>query len=91
VNLRPNQSHQEEKPSDIHETKSGAAKEDHVKTSITLSRDVAVRARKYVSEQQLGYAQGQRQSNYSFSQLHTDALKFYLDHLEQGDPHEKDS
>lgn len=92
MNLRPNQTKQEVKE----ETKSQEevetdSKTAHVKTSITLTRDVAIRARKYVSEQQLAYARGKRKKNYSFSQLYTDALNFYLDYLEKGDPHEKDS
>jgi hypothetical protein len=92
VNLRPNQPQRvEEKQREVQGAKENPVKEEHVKTSITLSRHLAVRAKKYVSEQQLNYAQGQRQSNYSFSQLYTDALNFYLDYLEKGDSHEKDS
>lgn len=92
MNLRPNQPPRvEEKQSEVQEAKDNLVKEEYVKTSITLSRQLAVRAKKHVSEQQLAYTKGQRQSNYSFSQLYTDALNFYLDYLEKGDPHEKDS
>jgi hypothetical protein len=92
VNLRPNQTKQEvEEGTASKENTDTDAKAAYVKTSITLSREIAVRARKYVNEQQLAHAQGQRQNNYSFSQLYNDALNFYLDYLEKGDTHEKDS
>jgi hypothetical protein len=86
VNLRPNQIREEVKE----ETSAKEVKEDrYVKTSITLSRETAVRARKYVNDQQLAHTQGQRQNNYSFSQLFNEALNFYLEHLEKGELHEK--
>jgi hypothetical protein len=85
MNLRPNQVIEEE--NNVQEI--NEAKEDYVKTSVSLSRALAVKARRYVNTQQLAYAQGQRQSNYSFSQLYNDALMFYLEHLEKGDTHEK--
>lgn len=66
-------------------------KGDYIKTSITITRATSVRARKYVSQQQLVYTQGKRKTNYSFSQLFDDALNFYLDHLEEGEPNEKDN
>jgi hypothetical protein len=88
VNLRPEEVAEEEKEVSKETKENG--KDGYVKTSITLSRATAVRARKYVS-QQLSYAQGQRESSYSFSQLFNDALDFYLDTLEKGDPHEKNT
>jgi hypothetical protein len=87
VNLRPEGLEEEAKEVSKRTEENG--KDRYVKTSITLSRDLAVRARKYVSEQQLSYAQGQRQNSYSFSQLFNDALNVYLDTLERGDSYEK--
>jgi hypothetical protein len=88
VNLRPNQLEEEVKE----ETLAKEVKEDgYVKTSITLSREIAVRARKYVNDQQLAHARGQRQNNYSFSQLFNGALNFYLEHLEKGETHEENT
>jgi hypothetical protein len=88
VNLRPKQ-HMEVKEETTKETNS--TKDSYVKTSVTLSRAIAIRARKYVNDQQVAHAQGQRQSNYSFSKLFDDALNFYLTHLEKGETDEKDA
>jgi hypothetical protein len=86
VNLRPNGIKEEVNVSK--EVKEDG-KDTYVKTSITLMRETAVRARKYVNDQQVAHAQGQRQNNYSFSQLFNDALNFYLEHLEKGELHEE--
>ena len=88
MNLRPDQAVQEIREENYEELR-GELKEEYVKTSVSLSRALAVRARRYVNTQQLAHAQGQRQSSYSFSQLYNDALAFYLEHLEKGDTHEK--
>jgi hypothetical protein len=88
MNLRPDQPSQDVKEeNNVQEIIE--VKEDYVKTSVSLSRALAVRARRYVNAQQLAHAQGQRQNSYSFSQLYNEALTFYLEHLEKGDTHEK--
>jgi hypothetical protein len=87
MNLRPNR----EQISDVTEpldTETLATK-NYIKTSVSLPREIAVKAKEYVHQQQLLHATGQRQSHYSFSQLLNDALKFYLEHLEKGENHEK--
>jgi hypothetical protein len=92
MNLRPKQeikAAREEAKLDDESTET--TKGDYVKTSITLARASSVRARKYVNEQKLAYAQGKRKTNYSFSQLLDDALNFYLDELEKGELNEKDT
>lgn len=88
MNLRPDQASLDVKGEDSAQEITGV-KEDFVKTSVSLSRVLAVRARRYVNAQQLAHTQGQRQDNYSFSQLYNDALAFYLEHLEKGEIHEK--
>jgi hypothetical protein len=88
MNLRPN-GVAEELKEENHEDVKEEVKDSCVKTSISLSRALAVKARRYVNAQQLAHAQGQRQSNYSFSQLYNDALTFYLEYLEKGDTYEK--
>jgi hypothetical protein len=88
MNLRPDEvAEQIEEENNTQEI--NTVKEAHVKTSISLPRALAVRARRYVNAQQLAHAQGQRQQSYSFSQLYNDALAFYLEHFEKGDTHEK--
>ena len=57
-----------------------------IKTSVTLDRQVALQARAYVNAQQLRYTRGERESNYSFSQLFNDALSQYL--TQKGEGHE---
>ena len=57
-----------------------------IKTSVTLDRQVALHARAYVNAQQLRYTRGERESNYSFSQLFNDALSQYL--TQKGEGHE---
>jgi hypothetical protein len=89
MNLRPNEVIEEVKEeNNVQELE---IKEGYVKTSVSLARALAVKARRYVNAQQLAYAQGQRQSSYSFSQLYNDALTFYLEHLEKGESYEKAS
>lgn len=88
MNLRPKQESKESREPD--DAPVETVKGDYVKTSITLARDTSVRARKYVNEQKLAHAQGKHKTNYSFSQLLDDALNFYLDTLEKGEPNEKD-
>lgn len=61
----------------------------YVKTSVTLDRDLAVRARRYVAEQQLRYARGERASSYTFSRLFNAALEDYLGRA-VGDDHDED-
>ncbi len=87
MNLRPEGLEEEEK--EVSKKTKENSKDGYVKTSITLSRNLAVRARKYVNEQQLAHAQGQCQNSYSFSQLFNDALNVYLDTLEKGESNEK--
>ncbi len=60
----------------------------YVKTSVTLSRDLAAKVKVYVHEQQLLYTKGERANHYSFSQFFNDALQHYLEYLEKGDSHE---
>jgi hypothetical protein len=86
MNLRPNI----EQISDVTEPQNTETlvTKSYVKTSVSLPREVAVKAKAYVHQQQLRHATGQRQSHYSFSQFLNDALKFYLEHLEKGETHE---
>jgi hypothetical protein len=88
VNLRPDQ---KEEVKEATQEETDSTKDAYVKTSVMLSRATAIRARKYVNDQQVAHAQGQRQSNYSFSKLFDEALNFYLNHLEKGETHEKDA
>lgn len=89
MNLRPDKFVEEAKEENHVENVKEEVKEGQIKTSISLSRALAVRARRYVNAQQLAHAQGQRPNNYSFSQLYNDALEFYLTHLEKGESHEE--
>jgi hypothetical protein len=85
MNLRPNS----EEVKEIKEQDTGTlTTKGYVKTSVSLSREVAVKAKAYVHQQQLRHATGQRQTHYSFSQFFNDALQHYLEHLEKGDNHE---
>jgi hypothetical protein len=85
MNLRPNESREPEETETVEETPT----KDYVKTSVTLSRPNASRAREYVAKQQLLYAQGKRKRNYSFSQFFNDAVRHYLETLEKGETHEE--
>jgi hypothetical protein len=91
MNLRPNLVNDEIKEESYAIEVKEEVKENYIKTSVSLSRALAVRARRYVNAQQLAHAQGQRQTNYSFSQLYNNALTFYLEHLEKGESYEKAS
>jgi hypothetical protein len=84
MNLRPNEPREPEK-----ETPEETPTKDYVKTSVTLSRNIASRAREYVAKQQLLYAQGKRKRNYSFSQFFNEAIQQYLETLEKGASHEE--
>jgi hypothetical protein len=86
MNLRPNR----EQISDVTELQDteNLATKNYVKTSVSLPREVAIKAKEYVHQQQLRHATGQRQSHYSFSQFLNDALKFYLERLEKGENYE---
>jgi hypothetical protein len=83
MNLRPNET--QEKQEVVEETPT----KDYVKTSVTLSRNTASKAREYVAKQQLLYAQGKRRRNYSFSQFFNEAIQQYLETLEKGATHEE--
>jgi hypothetical protein len=85
MNLRPNESREPEENQTTEETPT----KDYVKTSVTLSRLNASRAREYVAKQQLLYTQGKRKRNYSFSQFFNDAVQHYLEVLERGETHEE--
>ncbi len=85
MNLRPNESRVPEEKQETEETLT----KDYVKTSVTLSRPNASKAREYVAKQQLLYTQGKRKRNYSFSQFFNDAVKHYLEVLEKGESHEE--
>ncbi len=86
MNLRP----KSEQASDVKEPQSteDSDAKSHVKTSVTLSRNLAIKAREYVHQQQLLHAKGERANHYSFSQFFNDALAHYLEHLEKGDSYE---
>ena len=91
---QPDQEHEdvphkaEENPPISHQTEEHqrTPHSSRVKTSVTLDRQVALEARAYVNAQQLRYARGERESNYSFSQLFNDALSQYL--TQKGEGHE---
>jgi hypothetical protein len=92
MNLRPKQEPKEAREeTKLSDETTETTKGNYIKTSIALARDTSIRARKYVNEQKLAHAQGKRKTNYSFSQLFDDALNFYLDTLEKGEPSEKDT
>jgi hypothetical protein len=88
MNLRPNAEQanfvkEDSQSSEVTDTKG------FVKTSVTLPREVAVKAKEYVHQQQLLHTTGQRQHHYSFSQFVNDALNHYLETLEKGESYEK--
>lgn len=85
MNLRPDKPKEEQVKEEAEEIPT----KDYVKTSVTLSRVTASKAREYVARQQLLYAQGQRRHNYSFSQFFNEAIQQYLETLEKGASHEE--
>lgn len=85
MNLRPNESRETKEKQEVEETPT----KNYVKTSVTLSRPNASKAREYVAKQQLLYTQGKRKRNYSFSQFFNDAVQHYLETLEKGETHEE--
>jgi hypothetical protein len=91
MNLRPKAEVSDIKETSIKEDVQNpecAETKSHVKTSVTLARELAVKTRKYVHQQQLLHARGERKEYYSFSQFFNEAIQQYLEHLEKGDSHE---
>mgnify|MGYP006389984875 CR=1 FL=1 len=91
MNLRPKPEVSDMKESDIKEdaqSTESAETKSHVKTSVTLSRELAVKAREHVHQQQLLHARGERKDHYSFSQFFNEAIQQYLEQLEKGAIHE---
>jgi hypothetical protein len=91
MNLRPKAEASDIKESGIEknaQSLESAETKNHVKTSVTLSRELAVKAREYVHQQQLLHARGERKDYYSFSQFFNEAIQQYLEHLEKGDSYE---
>jgi N-acetylmuramoyl-L-alanine amidase CwlA len=86
MNLRPE--HQASNSKEDAPTLESADAKSHVKTSVTLSRELAIKAREYVHQQQLLHARGERKDYYSFSQFFNEAIQQYLERLERGENHE---